>query len=90
MGIPGENLAKVHHYFKEGHPFFDQNVFVIGGKNSAIDAALEFIKQVRTSQLCIGVAAILLVSNHGYYLNLKGLCEMEKLICTSIRSSSDY
>ncbi|MBD7945169.1 YpdA family putative bacillithiol disulfide reductase [Psychrobacillus sp. Sa2BUA9] len=44
MGIPGENLPKVFHYFKEGHPYFAQNVLVIGGKNSAIDAALELNK----------------------------------------------
>ena len=44
MGIPGENLVKVQHYFKEGHPLFAQNVVVIGGKNSAIDAALELHK----------------------------------------------
>lgn len=44
MGIPGEELPKVFHYFKEGHPYFSQNVLVIGGKNSAIDAALELNK----------------------------------------------
>ena len=44
LNIPGEQLPKVHHYFKEGHPFFDMNVLVIGGKNSAIDAALELNK----------------------------------------------
>ncbi|NME05869.1 YpdA family putative bacillithiol disulfide reductase [Psychrobacillus sp. BL-248-WT-3] len=44
MGIPGEDLPKVFHYFKEGHPYFSQNVLVIGGKNSAIDAALELNK----------------------------------------------
>ena len=44
LHIPGESLPKVHHYFKEGHPFFDLNVLVIGGKNSAIDAALELNK----------------------------------------------
>ncbi|MER2237882.1 MAG: YpdA family putative bacillithiol disulfide reductase, partial [Psychrobacillus sp.] len=43
-GIPGEDLPKVFHYFKEGHPYFSQNVLVIGGKNSAIDAALELNK----------------------------------------------
>lgn len=41
MGIEGEDLPKVFHYFKEAHPFFRQNVVVIGGKNSAVDAALE-------------------------------------------------
>ena len=44
LGIPGEQLSKVHHYFKEGHPFFDTDVVVIGGKNSAVDAALELHK----------------------------------------------
>jgi len=40
----GANLAKVFYYFKEAHPYFDQNVVVIGGKNSAVDAALELEK----------------------------------------------
>jgi thioredoxin reductase (NADPH) len=44
LGIPGEELPKVSHYFKEGHPYFDMNVLVIGGKNSSIDAALELHK----------------------------------------------
>lgn len=44
MGIPGEDLPHVSHYFKEGHPYFQQNVVVIGGKNSAVDAALELNK----------------------------------------------
>ena len=44
MNIPGEELSKVHHYFKEGHPYFGLDVLVIGGKNSAIDAALELNK----------------------------------------------
>lgn len=44
MNIPGEDLQKVYHYFKEAHPFFDTDVLVIGGKNSAIDAALELHK----------------------------------------------
>ncbi|MCH1624773.1 YpdA family putative bacillithiol disulfide reductase [Fredinandcohnia quinoae] len=44
MNIPGENLAKVSHYFKEAHPYFDKDIIVIGGKNSSIDAALELTK----------------------------------------------
>ncbi|MBS2969438.1 YpdA family putative bacillithiol disulfide reductase [Metabacillus sp. KIGAM252] len=44
MNIPGENLPKVFHYFTEGHPYFDQDVTVIGGKNSSVDAALELVK----------------------------------------------
>lgn len=41
MHVPGEDLSKVSHYFKEAHPYYGTNVAVIGGKNSAIDAALE-------------------------------------------------
>ncbi|MFC4354555.1 YpdA family putative bacillithiol disulfide reductase [Chryseomicrobium palamuruense] len=44
MNIPGEDLPHVYHYFKEGHPYFNQKVLIIGGKNSAIDAALELNK----------------------------------------------
>ena len=44
MNIPGEDLDKVYHYFKEGHPFYDMDVVVIGGKNSSVDAALELVK----------------------------------------------
>lgn len=44
MGIKGEELPNVYHYFKEAHPYFQKNVVVIGGKNSAVDAALELEK----------------------------------------------
>lgn len=44
MNVPGEELEKVFHYFKEAHPYFDRDVVVIGGKNSSIDAALELVK----------------------------------------------
>lgn len=44
MGVPGEDLDKVFHYFKEAHPYFDKDVVVIGGKNSAVDATLELEK----------------------------------------------
>jgi len=41
MCIPGENLSKVFHYYNDPHPYFDTDVVVIGGKNSAAIAALE-------------------------------------------------
>ncbi len=41
MGIPGETLSKVHHYYNDPHPFHGLDVAVIGGKNSAAIAALE-------------------------------------------------
>jgi thioredoxin reductase (NADPH) len=41
LGIPGEELSKVKHYYHEPHPFFGLDVLVIGGKNSAAIAALD-------------------------------------------------
>ncbi len=41
LGVEGEDLPNVFHYFKEAHPFFGKKVVVIGGKNSSVDAALE-------------------------------------------------
>ncbi len=41
LGIPGEKLSKVHHYYNDPHPYFGMDVMVIGGKNSAAIAALE-------------------------------------------------
>jgi putative YpdA family bacillithiol system oxidoreductase len=41
MHIPGENLPKVHHYYKEPHIYFGQKIVVIGAANSAVDVAME-------------------------------------------------
>jgi thioredoxin reductase (NADPH) len=41
LHVPGEDLPKVRHYYKEAHPFYNQDVAVIGAKNSAAIAALE-------------------------------------------------
>ena len=41
LGLPGEDLPKVKHYYHEPHPFFAQDVLIIGGKNSAAIAALD-------------------------------------------------
>jgi thioredoxin reductase (NADPH) len=41
INVPGEELPKVMHYYREPHPFFGLNVLIVGGKNSAAIAALE-------------------------------------------------
>ena len=41
MHVEGEDLPKVKHYYDEPHPYFDQNLAVVGAANSAIDVALE-------------------------------------------------
>ena len=41
LRIPGEDLPKVSHYYAEPHPYYDSDVLVIGGKNSAAIASLD-------------------------------------------------
>ncbi|MFC3768160.1 YpdA family putative bacillithiol disulfide reductase [Paenibacillus sp. GCM10012303] len=44
IGIPGEQLPKVSHFFREAHPYTGMKVAIIGGNNSAVDAAMELIR----------------------------------------------
>jgi bacillithiol disulfide reductase len=44
LGIPGEDLPHVSHYYSEAHPYYRQRVVVVGGKNSAAEAALELFR----------------------------------------------
>ncbi len=44
LGIPGENSPHVSHYYTEPHAFWNQDVVVIGGKNSAAEAALDLFR----------------------------------------------
>ena len=44
LGVPGEELPHVTHLFKEGHEAFEQPVVVVGGGNSAVDAALDLYR----------------------------------------------
>ncbi|MBZ5515747.1 MAG: YpdA family putative bacillithiol disulfide reductase [Acidobacteriia bacterium] len=44
LGIEGESLPKVSHYYTSAHPFYRQKVAVIGGANSAADAALDLYR----------------------------------------------
>jgi len=41
LGVPGEDLDKVIHYYKEAHPYYNHDVLVVGAKNSAAISALE-------------------------------------------------
>lgn len=45
LSIPGEDLPKVHHYYKEPHLYFNQKVLVVGAANSAVDVALETFRK---------------------------------------------
>lgn len=55
MDVPGEALPKVLHYYKEPWPFIGQKVLVVGGANSAVDAALEcWRKGAKVSMALLG------------------------------------
>ncbi len=45
LDVPGENLPKVTHYYKEAHPYAMQDIAVIGASNSSVDAALEIYRK---------------------------------------------
>ncbi|MFC7444550.1 YpdA family putative bacillithiol disulfide reductase [Mesoflavibacter profundi] len=45
LNIPGEELPKVFHYYKEAHPFTLQNIAIVGASNSSVDAALEIYRK---------------------------------------------
>jgi len=45
LGVPGEKLPKVSHYYQDPHPYFGQKVLVVGAANSAVDAALELYRK---------------------------------------------
>lgn len=44
LDVPGEDLQKVSHYYKDAHPFYGRDVAVIGGANSAAIAALDLYR----------------------------------------------
>ncbi len=58
MNIPGEDLPKVNHYYKDPHFFAKQKVLIVGANNSSVDAALETYRKgadvtmvIRNSQI---------------------------------------
>src|SRR5262249_50354845 len=44
LGVPGEDLPHVHHYYAEPHPYYRQRVVIVGGGNSAAESALELYR----------------------------------------------
>ncbi len=44
LGVPGEELPHVSHYYSEPYEFWNQDVVVVGGKNSAAEAALDLFR----------------------------------------------
>lgn len=44
LNVPGEDLPKVLHYYTEPYPYYDQDVLVVGGSNSAVESSLELFR----------------------------------------------
>ncbi len=55
LSVPGEDLPHVSHYYDDAHPYYRKRVVVVGGKNSAAEAALELFR---------GGASVTLVHRH--------------------------
>ena len=58
LGIPGEELPKVSHYYTDPHPYYRRQVAVIGGANSAAVAALDLWRHGATVTLIYREAAL--------------------------------
>ena len=63
LNVSGETLSKVHHYYREAHPYFGMKIAVIGAANSAVDVALETYRKgakevtmiIRENEICANV-----------------------------------
>lgn len=56
MGVPGEDLPHVSHFYREPHPHYRRHVVIVGGKNSAAEAALDLYRN--------GVGSVTIVHRH--------------------------
>lgn len=63
MHVPGEELPKVHHYYREAHPYFGQKIIVVGSANSAVDVALETYRK--------GAEVTMVIKQEGFGNNVK-------------------
>lgn len=61
LGVPGEDLPHVSHFFDDPHTYFRRQVLVVGGRNSAVEAAIR----------CVRVAAIVTLSYRAAELDPK-------------------
>jgi thioredoxin reductase (NADPH) len=56
VGVPGEDLPHVSHFYREPHPHYRRDVVIVGGKNSAAEAALDLYRN--------GVGSVTIVHRH--------------------------
>ncbi len=58
LGVPGEGLPHVSHYFREAHAYWRRRVVIVGGGNSAAEAALELHRAGALVTLAVRGAAV--------------------------------
>ncbi len=58
LGVPGEDLPHVSHYFGEPHPFWRRRVVIVGGGNSAVEAALELYRVASSVTMLVRGASL--------------------------------
>ncbi len=58
LNVPGEDLPKVIHYYKEAHPYYNHDVLVVGAKNSAASPRWSCGGPARASPWCIAAGEI--------------------------------
>lgn len=63
LGIPGEELPNVTHFYREAHPYTGMRVCIIGGNNSAVDAAMDLLK--------VGASVTVVYRGEDYSPNIK-------------------
>ena len=66
LGIPGEDLPKVKHFYDSPHPYMDQKVLVVGAANSACDVALE--TYYKNAQVTMAIRGEGLYENTKYWI----------------------
>jgi thioredoxin reductase (NADPH) len=59
LNVAGEDLPKVKHYYDEPHPYYAQNIIVVGAANSAVDVALETYRKGANVTMVIREPSIL-------------------------------
>lgn len=58
LNAPGEDLPHVSHYFQDPHAYYGQELLVVGGRNSAVEAALRCHQAGRGFRLVIAAARL--------------------------------
>lgn len=79
MNVPGEELPKVRHYYTEGHPYAGREVLVVGGKNSAVEAAIDLYRSGAHVTLVHRVDTVLKGIKPTLLLDIRNMIEKQRI-----------